>query len=77
MGDFDKTIDMASFIRTYQTNAGMLICCLEEIAYRQGIISDEELIKHEDQLPYGEALKKLRVNHKSVATLPNSENNLE
>lgn len=77
MGNFDKTIDVASFIRTYQTNAGMLIGCLEEIAYRQGIITDEELIKLEDQLPYGEMLKKLRLNHKSVATSINAEDNIE
>lgn len=77
MGDFDKTIDVALFIRTYQTNSGMLIGCLEEIAYRQGILTEEELIKLEDQLPYGEMLKKLRVNHKSVATSMDTEDNIE
>lgn len=67
MGDYDKCLDVASFVRTYQTNTGMLIGSIEEIAYRQGILSDEMIGEIADAVPYGEYLKRLQVKHKSVA----------
>ena len=35
MGDYDKVLDVATFVRTYQRNSGLLIGSLEEIAYKQ------------------------------------------
>lgn len=43
MGDSDKLLEVASFIRTYQRNSGLLIGSLEEIAFRRGDISAESL----------------------------------
>ena len=45
MRDNDKVLDVASFVRTYQQNTGLLIASLEEIAYRKGYISKQQLIK--------------------------------
>ena len=66
MGDYDKCFDVASFVRTYQANTGMLIGSLEEIAYKRGVLSVELLEKIADSVPYGELLKRVKVNHKSV-----------
>ena len=50
-------LDVAAFVRTYQRNSGLLIGSLEEIAYRQGIIDSEKLMKMADRLPYGDLLR--------------------
>lgn len=60
MGDYDKVLDVASFVRTYQRNSGLLIGSLEEIAYRQGIIDSETLIEMADRLPYGDLLRSVK-----------------
>ena len=52
MGDNDKILDVASFIRTYQQNTGLLIASLEEIAYRKGYLSAQQLIKMAKGLSY-------------------------
>ncbi|MGZ3632820.1 MAG: glucose-1-phosphate thymidylyltransferase RfbA [Parachlamydiaceae bacterium] len=44
-GTFDSLIDASLFIQTLQNRQGVKIACLEEIAYRQGFISKEELKK--------------------------------
>jgi glucose-1-phosphate thymidylyltransferase len=44
-GTFDSLIDASIFIQTLQNRQGVKIACLEEIAYRQGFISKEELQK--------------------------------
>lgn len=56
MGDNDKVLEVASFVRTYQQNAGLLIAGLEEIAYRKGYISKQQLIKLAREVPYGAQL---------------------
>ena len=66
MGDYDKCLDVASFVRTYQANTGTLIGSLEEIAYRMGIIGEEKMLDFVDTVPYGEYLKRVVVNHKSA-----------
>lgn len=38
-------LDAANFVEAVQTRQGLYIACLEEIAYRKGFISKEELIK--------------------------------
>lgn len=60
MGDYDKALDVAAFVRTYQRNSGLLIGSLEEIAYKQGIIDSEKLMKMADRLPYGDLLRSVK-----------------
>ena len=56
MGDNDKVLDVASFVRTYQQNTGLLIASLEEIAYRKGYISKQQLIAMAKEIPYWKQL---------------------
>ena len=67
MDDYDKILDVADFVRTYQSNSGLLIGDIEEVAYRRGLISEEQLMAISELVPYGKKLKAvLGVNHKSV-----------
>jgi len=51
-GTYESLQQASSFIQTIQERQGLKVACLEEIAYRQGLLSQEELIAR------GEALKK-------------------
>ncbi|MEX1670431.1 glucose-1-phosphate thymidylyltransferase RfbA [Zhongshania guokunii] len=51
-GTHDSLIDAGQFVQTVEHRQGLKVACLEEIAYRQGWISTEQLIQQ------GEALKK-------------------
>lgn len=42
-GTHDSLLDAAHFIQTLETRQGLKVCCPEEIAWRQGWISDEQL----------------------------------
>lgn len=42
-GTHDSLIEAASFIQTIEKRQGLKVACLEEIAYRQGYISAEQL----------------------------------
>ncbi len=44
-GTHESLIQASQFIKTIQDNQGIKIACLEEIAYRMGFISKEQLIK--------------------------------
>ena len=44
----------------------MLIGSLEEISYRMGILTDESMMDIAETAPYGDYLKRIVVNHKSV-----------
>ena len=59
MDNNEKILDVASFVRTYQNNAHMLIASLEEIAFKMGIISRQELGRLIEEVPYGSYLKHL------------------
>ena len=59
MDDYNKVLDVAGFVRTYQNNSGLLIGDIEEIAYRKGLISEKELDELADYVPYGEKLRAL------------------
>ena len=52
MGGNDKILDVASFVKTYQQNARLLIASLEEIAYRNGYISEQELLELAQKTTY-------------------------
>ena len=43
-GTFESLIDAGSFVQTLEKRQGMKIACLEEIAFRMGYITSEQLI---------------------------------
>lgn len=51
-GTHDSLIEAGHFVQTVEHRQGLKVACLEEIAYRQGWISDEQLVAQ------GEFLKK-------------------
>jgi glucose-1-phosphate thymidylyltransferase len=51
-GTHDSLIDAGQFVQTVEHRQGLKVACLEEIAYRQGWINTEQLLRQ------GEALKK-------------------
>jgi glucose-1-phosphate thymidylyltransferase len=56
-GTHESLLQAASFIQTIQERQGLMISCPEEIAYRKGYISKEQLLKLADALAdnsYGE-----------------------
>ena len=44
-GTFDALIDAATFVHTLEQRQGMKIACPEEVAYRMGFITRDQLIK--------------------------------
>ena len=59
-GTVDSLIEAASFIQTIEKRQGLKVCCPEEIAFRNGWLSKDELIKVAEPLAksgYGEYLK--------------------
>jgi glucose-1-phosphate thymidylyltransferase len=49
-GTFDTMVQAAEFIRVMEERQGLKVGCLEEIAWRNGWISDDDLHKHGDDL---------------------------
>jgi glucose-1-phosphate thymidylyltransferase len=43
-GTIESLIDAASFVQTLETRQGMKVACLEEIAFRQGFIDQDQVI---------------------------------
>ena len=61
-GTHDSLLDAAGFIATLQKRQGLMVACPEEIAYRQGWISAEDVRKVASQLSknsYGQYLTKI------------------
>ena len=61
-GTHDALLEAANFVKTIQSRQGVMVACLEEIAYRNGWISKEkvlELAKPLMKSKYGEYLIKL------------------
>jgi glucose-1-phosphate thymidylyltransferase len=61
-GTFDSLSDASEFVRVIEKRQGTKIGCIEEIAFRNGFITEEELKKIADELSksgYGEYLKRL------------------
>ena len=52
MGDNDRILEVASFVRTYQQNSGLLIASLEEIAYTKGYITKQKLLELAKETSY-------------------------
>jgi glucose-1-phosphate thymidylyltransferase len=61
-GTFDALIDAGTFVYTLEERQGMKIACPEEVAYRMGFITRDELLKLADALDksgYGAYLRSL------------------
>ncbi len=57
MDDYDKVLDVAGFVRTYQRNSGLLIGDIEEMAYKNDFINKKVLLALADSVPYGDQLR--------------------
>ena len=58
-GTFESLIDAASFVQTLEVRQGMKVACLEEIAYRLGFITRDQILalaKSLDKSGYGKYL---------------------
>jgi len=63
-GTHDSLLEASNFVRTIQKREGLYIACLEEIAYRQGFIDENQLMKLSElhrNSQYGRYLKRLLV----------------
>ncbi len=61
-GTHDSLLDAAGFISTLQKRQGLMVSCPEEIAYRQGWISEQDVMKLAAPLKknsYGQYLEKM------------------
>jgi len=61
-GTFDSLSDASEFVRVIEKRQGTKIGCIEEIAYRNGFITKEQLLQQADDLKksgYGIYLKKV------------------
>lgn len=61
-GTYDSLIEAGSFVETVQKRQGLMVACLEEIAWNNGWLTSEELIKKGEKLiknSYGEYLIKI------------------
>ncbi len=61
-GTFDSLNDASNFVRTLQARQGLQVGCPEEVAWRNGWLGDEDLLRRADALTksgYGEYLRQL------------------
>lgn len=61
-GTHDSLLEASQFVQTIECRQGLKVACLEEIAYNQGWIDAESLMKQADRLQktgYGRYLKKV------------------
>jgi len=64
-GTFDSLLQASNFVQTIEDRQGLKIGCIEEIAFQNGFINDEQLLKLAEKLKhsgYGAYLEKLVVN---------------
>ena len=60
-GTYNSLLDSSLFIRTIEERQGIMVGCLEEIAYKKGFISKEQVLKRAKLLNsvYGKYLEKV------------------
>ncbi|MBQ9437784.1 MAG: glucose-1-phosphate thymidylyltransferase RfbA [Lachnospiraceae bacterium] len=61
-GNHDSLLDAADFVSAFQKRQGLYISCIEEIAYKKGFISKEQLVELAKSLmktPYGQYLMEI------------------
>lgn len=61
-GTHDSLMEAGSFVQTIEKRQGLKVACLEEIAYRQGWLSKEALLREADRLKktgYGQYLQQI------------------
>ena len=60
-GTYDSLLDAGMFIKIIEERQGLKIGCVEEIAYREGFISKQQLLKlaNEYKTSYGDYLKRV------------------
>jgi len=60
-GTHDSLIDASIFIKTIEDRQGLKIGCIEEVAYRKGYISKDQLLEtaKEDRTQYGQYLRRI------------------
>ena len=61
-GTYESFLEAGNFVATIENKTGLMIGCLEEIAFNNGWISKEELLKSADlhkNTPYGEYLRRI------------------
>lgn len=65
-GTHDGLLEAANFISTIQKRQGMYVSCIEEIAFRKGWITREQLLQYSEQYKneYGEYLEMIANNVK-------------
>lgn len=62
-------LDASNFVEAIQTRQGLYVACIEEIAYKKGFISREQLLKLAEPLmkvEYGEYLVQIANDYKEV-----------
>ena len=63
-GTFDSLLEAGSFIKTIEKRQGLKVCCPEEVAWRNGWITQEDLIllsKKMNNSEYGKYLFELHL----------------
>ena len=59
-GNCSALMEAANFVESFQNRQGLYISCIEEIAYKRGFITKEQLLKLADPMlktPYGQYLQ--------------------
>ena len=56
MDDVDKLMEVSAFVRMYQKSSGLLIGCLEEIAFKKGLIDKDQFVQLVSGAPYEKEL---------------------
>jgi glucose-1-phosphate thymidylyltransferase len=63
-GTFDSLLQASQFVQIVEARQGFKIGCIEEIAWRRGFISDEQLLRLAEPIAksgYGEYLCRLTI----------------